>query len=257
MTKITGLILILWLASIPIMAQSFRLKGHSHNDYEQSNPFFTAHANKMGSIETDIWAVDGVLYVAHDLEKITPEATFENLYLQPIIEEFKKNDGRPWADSDDLMILLVDLKSSFDPTLDILVKKLSNHKNIFDPGTNPFAVRVVISGSMPPPSFFHKYPEWIYFDGRLAETYSKKHLKRVFMISNSYKNYAQWDGNGQISESDLNGIIFFVQEVHAKGKKARLWGAPDHPDAWKTFLNAGLDYINTDQPALYHEKMFE
>jgi alkaline phosphatase len=257
MTKSTGLILILWFASIPILAQSFRLKGHSHNDYEQSKPFFTAHANKMGSIETDIWVVDGVLYVAHDLEKITPEASFEKLYLQPITEEFKKNNGRPWKDSEDLLILLVDLKSSYDPTLHLLVQALKDHKNVFDPETNPFAVRVVISGNMPPPSFFRKYPDWIFFDGRLAETYTKKNLKRVFMISNSYKNHAQWDGSGQISESDLNGISSFVQKVNAKGKKSRLWGAPDNPDAWRVFLKAGLDYINTDQPALYNEKMGE
>lgn len=37
-------------------------------------------------------------------------------------------------------------------------------------------------------------------------------------------------------------------QVIKKGKKARLWGAPDTPLAWRILLELGMDFINTDAP---------
>jgi len=37
-----------------------------------------------------------------------------------------------------------------------------------------------------------------------------------------------------------------IERVHAKGRRLRLWGAPDTADTWSQLLAAGVDRINTD-----------
>ena len=39
---------------------------HSHNDYEQKNPFHEAYNEQFGSIEADVHLVDGTLLVGHE-----------------------------------------------------------------------------------------------------------------------------------------------------------------------------------------------
>ncbi|MBL4586275.1 MAG: hypothetical protein JKX84_04350, partial [Flavobacteriales bacterium] len=39
-----------------------------------------------------------------------------------------------------------------------------------------------------------------------------------------------------------------ITEVHAEGKKLRLWASPDNPNAWQVFHKLGVDLINTDKP---------
>jgi len=42
-----------------VQAQYSTINAHSHNDYSQDIPFFLAYKAHFGSIEADIWAVDG------------------------------------------------------------------------------------------------------------------------------------------------------------------------------------------------------
>ena len=93
-----SLISILFILGIVVTAQAqyTTLNAHSHNDYEQKIPFFTAYNAHFGSIEADIWAVNGVLFVAHDSVEITPARTLDALYLQPIVKLFHQNGGKAW-----------------------------------------------------------------------------------------------------------------------------------------------------------------
>ena len=43
---------------------------HAHNDYEHARPLLDALDRGFGSIEADIWLVDGALLVAHDLKDV-------------------------------------------------------------------------------------------------------------------------------------------------------------------------------------------
>ena len=51
-------------------------------------------------------------------------------------------------------------------------------------------------------------------------------------------------------ETDYNKVKAFIDKAHAEGKAARFWGCPDTKTAWNTFMKLGLDYLNTDHPAL-------
>jgi hypothetical protein len=71
------------------------------------------------SIEADIWLVDGVLYVGHDVEDLRSDRTFKALYLDPlraILDAANENNGGQvkgvWETAPDLPLhLLIDIKT--------------------------------------------------------------------------------------------------------------------------------------------------
>src|SRR5687767_1571510 len=86
---------------------------HSHNDYEKPIPFYEAYKHQFGSIEADIFLVEGSeeLYVAHhksDLDK--KKRTLDSLYLMPLRTCIRKNNGVVYADTTRKLQLLIDIK---------------------------------------------------------------------------------------------------------------------------------------------------
>jgi alkaline phosphatase len=241
---ITILLLISTLSSVK--AQYSTLNAHSHNDYANDIPFRMAYNNHFGSIETDIWAFENELYVAHTRSGIKPQNTLDALYIQPIVKTVRQNRGKAWIDDSSTFQLLIDLKTAVEPTLSILVEKLRNYPDVFDPNVNENAIRIVITGNRPDPSEFSKYPDFIYFDGILDQKYSGQQLKRIVLFSENFKKIIPWDGEGNIIEKEKNRLQYVIDSVHTLNKKIRFWNAPDDINAWKTFIIMGIDYINTD-----------
>ncbi|MFW5757283.1 MAG: phosphatidylinositol-specific phospholipase C/glycerophosphodiester phosphodiesterase family protein [Bacteroidota bacterium] len=232
-------------------AQNRRFSGHSHNDYYQERPFHLAYENYFASIEVDIWAIDDQLFVAHDREEITKKNTLRKMYIDPIIKVYQENKGKPWKNYNNTFILLVDLKTSYDPALDLLVDILKKYPDVFDPSVNPFAVRVVVSGNGPQPELYHDYPSFISFDGRIEKSYTVGQLQRVPLFSNNFRDFSQWEGNGTMPPDDRRLMEEYVKQVHDIGKKVRFWAIPDNPNGWEQFSELNVDLINTDKPSEY------
>jgi alkaline phosphatase len=222
------------------------LNAHSHNDYEQNIPFFLAYNAHFGSIEADIWAVNGELFVAHGKNEIKPERTLDALYIQPIVSKFKENGSKAWSDFQGSFQLLIDLKTSYQETLPLLVSELQKYPEVFDQKVNPNAVKVVITGGTPPPSEFNNYPGFIFFDGKLYLKYSAAERARVAMFSDDLSRYTQWKGDRNIPDKDAKRLKQVVDSVHALPCKIRFWDAPDTPESWEQFQKLMVDYINTD-----------
>lgn len=164
MKKILIVILMLTGTLYPVKAQYNTLNTHSHNDYANQIPFWLAYNNHFGSIEADVWAVDGELFVAHNSSDIKTDRTLDILYLQPIVKLFRQNNGKPWNDNNSTFQLFIDLKTMVEPTLSILAEKLKKYPEVFDPKINKLAVPIIITGNRPEPEAFDKYPEFIFFD---------------------------------------------------------------------------------------------
>lgn len=241
MRKIT--LLTTFLLSFSINAQS---KLHSHNDYEQERPFFLAYENEFESIEADIFLVDGELYVAHDRKDIKQDRTLRTLYINPIEQIINSNDNKLYKSGKTLQ-LLIDLKTGYKETLPVLEKQLLEFKNCFNLLQNPSAVKIIVSGSIPPASEFKNCSDIIFFDGRPTIDYSDEELRRVGMISDDYKNYANWKGSGKFVPKDKKRIKQFVEKAHTLSVPARLWGFPDNPNAWQKCVELKFDFINTDK----------
>ena len=206
-----------------------------------------AYTNHFGSIEADIWIVDGKLYVAHDSTEIRHDKTLETMYILPVVNAFRQNRGKAWADREGGFQLLIDLKSETYSTLSALLNMIKQYRGVFDPGMNKNAVRIVITGNVPSPGEYIKYPRYISFDGDISTRYDRKQLKKIALFSENFKKFTHWNGIGIFPEDEQIRLKQTVDSIHRIQKKIRFWDAPDNPESWEMLMKLGVDYINTDR----------
>ena len=235
--------LLLFFLCIQLNAQYTVQNAHSHNDFANRVPFWTAYNARFGSIEADIFAVNGELIVAHTKSEAKKGRTLDDLYINPLVLRYEQNRNKPWPDYDGELQLLIDLKTPPVPALELLVAKLQQYPEVFDRSVNPNAVQVVITGNLPNPVDFGMYPSFIMFDGRLSITYSPEQLDRIAMYS------ATWNmpKNKKLTEADRVKVAEIIRTVHGLDKKMRFWATDDTPEAWKMLMDLGVDFINTDK----------
>ncbi len=246
--------LITFIASIlfspAIRAQSVsKNRGHSHNDYHQNIPLLQAYYSGMGSIEADVFLKDGTLFVAHETAEIKPGRSLERLYLSPLASRYKENGNKPFKDTDQKLQLVVDIKQDHVNVLNKLISGLKQYGDVFNTTSNPNGIKIVISGDMPSPADFNKWPDYINFDGRPKTSYTPKELKRIAMISQDIKKYSAWNGKGVPSPTDFAQLKKVVDDAHKIGKPFRFWATADNPNTWIVLARLGVDWINTDHPA--------
>jgi alkaline phosphatase len=238
MAKVYTLFLVFLMTNITF-AQNLP-KIHSHNDYNQTIPFWNAYANGANSIEADIFLKDNNLYVAHNQEDILPSRTLENLYLKPLESalemKFKKEPE---------LFLLIDVKTEAVATLDKLIAVLKKFPSIIN---NP-SIKIIISGNRPKSETYPKYPSFIFFDYQeLEQPISSESLKKVAMVSLDFGKFSHWNGKGRLTHEDYNRVMEVISKAKATKKPFRFWGTPDSKSAWKAFSDLGVDIINTDEP---------
>lgn len=221
---------------------------HSHNDYAQRVPFYQAYAQQVSSIEADVFLHDGQLLVGHDVEDLRADMTFEALYVEPIVTLFARNGGRAFRDSDQTLQLMVELKSETDPTLRAVAALLGRWPEVFDPEVNPAAVRVAVTGRVPAPEAFDRYPRFLGFDGAWNADYTPEQLERIALISTNFRDFSQWNGKGTIIPAEKERLEQVIDRAHEQGKPVRFWNAPEGTTVYYTFYDMGIDYINTDNP---------
>ncbi|MEO6837907.1 MAG: phosphatidylinositol-specific phospholipase C/glycerophosphodiester phosphodiesterase family protein [Ginsengibacter sp.] len=213
---------------------------HAHNDYLHPIPFYTAWNAGFGSIEADVFPVNGILLVAHDKKAIQTQRTLENLYIDPLLKELKKNGNRK-------VNLLIDIKENYKESLILLQKELKPLKKYLFTETNKKPLTILISGERPPPSEYKNYPRYIFFDDDLRLFHTPGEWKRVGLVSLSFERYSWWNGENTIPEKDKNSLIQVIDSVHNAGKKIRFWAAPDNENSWNLQMKLGVDLIGTDQ----------
>ncbi|MEP6931088.1 MAG: alkaline phosphatase [Flavobacterium sp.] len=214
---------------------------HSHNDYASPLPFYEAYANEAGVIEADVFLVNNDLIVAHTSKEISPANSLRNLYLEPLLLKFKALGGKAYK-SDKPLILMIDIKSEAEATLKVITEQLKTFPDLISNKN----FKVIISGNRPEPSKWKEYPSFIYFDGRINETYTTEELSRVEMISEDLKELTVWNGKGVITQPDSEKIQAVIKKVHDQHKKIRFWSTQDNVNTWMTLMNLHVDYIATD-----------
>ncbi len=234
----------IFLLPVTLFAQQdFKL--HSHNDYLRNVPFWEAFGAGAASIEVDVILQEGKLMVAHEAESIKPELTLRSLYFEPIhnavllgmIETFGFH-------------LLIDSKTEGYSTLEAIVKDAAEFEEILFSSQNPTGLKLIISGNRPKPEDYRKYPEWIFFDYQSKTLTADLPWDKIGMVSLSFRQFSIWNGKGRIVEAQKTKLEEFIALVHSFQKPVRFWASPDSKSAWKAFYDMGLDYINTDQPAI-------
>lgn len=220
----------LLFVNVAVVAQHTVANAHAHNDYNHSQPFYTAYNAGFGSIEADIFLVDGKLYVAHNAADIRSERTLAALYLDPLMK--KIDSVRP-------LLLLVDIKTAAKPTLEALVMLMDQYQEL----TSSPALKIVISGNRP--GDLSSYPAWLYFDGRPNEQYQSP--DKIALISDNFTKYSSWKGEGPLPEADRKKLESVIAAAHQLKKPMRFWATPDNENAWRELVKLKVDYINTDK----------
>jgi hypothetical protein len=234
-------------------------QAHAHNDYEHPRPLLDALAQGFGSVEADIWLIDGQLFVAHDRPDVRPERTLENLYLRPLQERAGRHGGRIYPNGPSLT-LLVDVKSDATNTYRALRQVLAKYRpmlTVFHRETQRIAtnaVTVIISGNRARALMASEPERLAAYDGRLAdlEGAGLEAVSPQFMplISDNWRQHFRWTGRpeaGPLPPAELEKLRSIVAQVHRSGARLRFWGMPDSPLVWQTLDEAGVDLINTDQ----------
>jgi alkaline phosphatase len=223
---------------------------HSHNDYHQTVPFYQAYAQMLDSYEADVFydkSTQKVL-VAHGPEEIRPENTLDELYIQPIVKQFKLNNGKAWKNSDKSFYLMIDIKANPDQVVPAVLKLTDQYPDVFRSDIHPNAVKLVFTGEIPEPKNFSRFPIYVSFDGNLSADYTEEQLKRVAFFSDSFQRYSVWNGKGSIVPIEKQRLMAAIDKAHAMHKMIRFWGSPDNLNTWQIFRNMRIDIINTDHP---------
>ncbi|MCF0160569.1 MAG: alkaline phosphatase [Bacteroidaceae bacterium] len=224
---------------------------HSHNDYAQSAPFWLAYSQKVRTVECDMFYLGGSKFlIGHEEADFSYNQDFDTYYLNPIVQVFRYNGGHAWGDDENRELqLMIDIKSGDpDSFIQALVKKLEPYPEVFDRSVNPHACQVIITGNEPAPADFEKYPAFIGFDGNLDKQYTAVQLERIVLFSEYFRNYSEWNGKGTLVPDQEIKVREAIAQAHALGKPIRFWGAPDTVTCWYTWINFGVDYINTNMP---------
>lgn len=217
---------------------------HSHNDYAQKHFFSEAYNVGFGSMEADIYLVDGQLLVAHNKKDIDKTRTLAAMYLAPLAQKVRQNKGYPYKNHQDQLELLIDLKDAKDsPAYSKAVQLIESYKSL----ASSRHLRFTFTGNIPSDQKVAGATGAFYFDGVPGRSYSASALKRIYMLSDNFAHYSSWNGTGSINTKDYQKLLKTVETAHKAGKKIRFWNAPDNPAAWKLMEKLGVDYINTDQ----------
>lgn len=235
--------LLLMFQQVQAQTNPFSTKqAHSHNDYEQSQPFFLAYQEQFGSIEADIHLVNGKILVGHDGQHLSDERSLEALYLKPLAAAIEKNKGQVYSHQQDLQ-LLIDIKTIAEPTLVSLVDLLKQYPSII----HCKQVKLVISGNRPAESTWKNYPNYIWFDGRLSQNYSADALNKIALLSDDFAAYVKSRFPLKITEAEQGKLERVLENAKLAGKPTRFWGTADDTITWKKMMEWGVNFINTDR----------
>jgi alkaline phosphatase len=218
---------------------------HSHNNYAQPAIFWNAYNQQYGSIEADVLllADSTNLWVGHDIEDLKLEnRSLDTLYLVPLRNCIKRNNGFVYADHSRKLQLVIDIKTKAAPSLKRLVTLIEQYPEL----VNTPSLKFVISGNRPDPNSFAAYPSFIWFDGEPDSSYSEAALAKIAMMSAPLSRYSKWNGKEAMPENENKTIAGLINKVHKLKKPIRFWAAPDGIDAWKVLMRLGVDFINTD-----------
>lgn len=237
-------------------AQSIPLaNAYAHNDYWHKRPLLDAIENGYTNIEVDIFWVGDEFVVAHLFPFFRSSKTLENLYLKPLYEHISQNKGKVYANYNQSITLMVDIKMNGNHTYQALKKLLVKYRSILTSYENgvliPRQVTIVLSGSKPYESIRRENNRLAFIDEDLKTIARSNNPSSTCPIASChYSSMLSWNGIGPMPASQRNKLRGYVTLAHQQGKKVRLWASPEKENVWQELLQCGVDLINTDQLVL-------
>jgi hypothetical protein len=228
------------------------VRAHAHNDYVHENPLRDALEHRFYSVEADVYLNGGKLEVSHLNLPWESKHPLEALYLAPLqtlvdAQGSVLGDGMPFT-------LWIDLKEGGREMVDTLHAVLDKYPMLTRVDGNeviPGLVTVVLTGDDEAKrDFVTRFPQ------RRAVRDSNDYSPEDPPADSAWNYYAlNWgdyldsSSTGKLDETQRARLACIVENAHAQGRKVRFFSAPDHPDAWREALEAGVDFIGADDLA--------
>ncbi|MEU8578010.1 phosphatidylinositol-specific phospholipase C/glycerophosphodiester phosphodiesterase family protein [Streptomyces asoensis] len=233
-------------------------RAHAHNDYEHPRPLLDALDHRFGSVEADIFLVDGELLVAHSADRLDPARTLDSLYLAPLAARVRAGHGSVYPGHRQPLQLLIDIKTEGASTYLELDRRLGRYKGLFTTYAHgrvrPGAVTAVISGDRAARAPMEAQTvRRAFYDGRLTDLGTSR-ASFASLISDNWTLNFTWSGVGAFPEAERQKLRSIVRTAHARGQRVRFWATPDlagpaRDALWSELLDAGVDHLNTDDLA--------
>ncbi|NUR43949.1 MAG: hypothetical protein HOV73_28100 [Streptomyces sp.] len=234
-------------------------RAHAHNDYEHPRPLFDALDHRFGSVEADIFLVGDQLLIGHTVDDLDPTRTLESLYLDPLAARVKANHGSVYRGWRRPLQLLIDIKTEGSSTYLELDRHLRRYKHLFTTYAHgrvfPGPVTAVISGDRAARTPMEAQTvRRAFYDGRLTDLGSAAPASFISLISDNWTLNFTWQGVGAFPDAERQRLHGIVDAAHARGQQVRFWATPDlagpaRDALWGELLDAGVDYLNTDDLA--------
>lgn len=233
-------------------------RAHAHNDYEHVRPLFDALDHGFASVEADVWLQDGELRVAHDESATTPGRTLESLYLDPLRQRVRANQGSVFAGWRGSEQLLIDVKSEATATYAAIDRVLRRYPDLMTRWTaglkHPRPVTAVISGNRDRAGMTAQFTRYAGYDGRLADLGTGTPASFMPLVSDNWTKQFTWLGVGPMPTAERDKLHRIVAQAHASGYVVRFWATPDlagpeREALWRESVAADVDYLNTDDLA--------
>jgi glycerophosphoryl diester phosphodiesterase len=231
------------------------LSGHAHNDYQHEHPLWDALHYGFGSIEVDVRLMGGTLFVAHDSEDIRPFKTLKSMYLNPLRELVKNNNGGVYQDGSGI-ILLIDIKSDAEDGWKALAALLPEYEEILSGRVGgkleQGKVTIVVSGERDLNAMVAAEKALAMYDGRLVDLQKNPNVTIISLISAKWTEEFGWNGKDPMAEEDLEKLNRIVAKAHSQDRKVRFWDTDISDEVaqqrmWNLLLTAGVDFIGTDK----------
>jgi len=243
---------LLFLLTFPFstFAQTALTRAHAHNDYEHARPLLDALDHGFGSVEADVYLVNGDLLVAHNREDVRADRNLEKLYLSPLKKRF--DDKKEILPGLKTLILLIDIKGEALPTYQLLEKQIEPFKpmlTVFEGDeikTN--AVTIILSGNRPRDYVAKQTKRWAAIDGRLPDLAENPPRSLIPLVSDNWSLNFRWTA-GEFPNDQAARLKEIVSKAHQQGRVLRFWAIPDRQDAWNLLYDTNVDLINTDHLA--------
>lgn len=259
------LLILCCISLIPqIAAQSEKIhyNAFSHNDYWREHPLFDALSYKFNCVEADLWLIDGELYVSHERPEKKSSITFENLYLKPLIQIARENNGKIYPESKKPFFLMVDFKEKGEEEYALLKKQIKPYRKYFcsvkDGEYHEGAILLFISGERPKQTLTKESTRYAFLDGTLDDLGKNVPSTVAPVVSDNYSAFFKWVGEGDTMPAEqLDKMRRLIKEVHGEGKLFRWWGAPDTEQFKRFFLKENVDLIGADDLGLLNDILNE
>lgn len=240
-------------ASAPSPATDPARRLHGHNDYLQPVPLRRALELGLGSLEADVYLVDGELRVGHERWQLRPGRTLRSLYLEPLRAAWAEGGDRLLPGGAPL-VLLVDIKADGARVYERLRDELATFAPMLtrfvDGRIEPGALTVLLSGDRPRALLAAERERLCALDGRLVDLDASPPppVALVPWVSDTWRKVSDWTGSDSLLPEERDRVAAMVAKAHAEGRELRFWSAPDRVEGWAALFDLGVDRISTDQP---------